>query len=68
MSRPAFTERDVAKALAGARKGGFEVGGVQIDRRTGVITLLPAGTAPAHDAASDLDRELQEFRAGHGDG
>lgn len=39
---PSFTQSDVRRAIAGARKAGFEPGAVEITR-DGTIRLLPIG-------------------------
>jgi CO dehydrogenase/acetyl-CoA synthase gamma subunit (corrinoid Fe-S protein) len=65
MTKPAFTQRDVEKAVAGAQAAGLEVGRVEIDRVSGRIVILPAGAVAVQGDA--LDEELREWRAGHGE-
>lgn len=66
MGKPAFTQRDIEKAVAGCQAAGLEVGRVEIDRDTGRIVILPrSATAVQGDA---LDDELTAWRAGNGDG
>lgn len=48
MARPIFTERAVAKAVAGAIKGGMTVGRVEIDRE-GRISVVAASGGPKSD-------------------
>jgi hypothetical protein len=66
MSRPAFTQRDIEKAVAGCKAAGLEVGRVEIDRDTGRIVILPLSAAAMQ--GDDLERELQAWRAENGDG
>lgn len=39
MTAPAFTERQIEKAVAGAIRGGLVIRSVEVDPRTGRITL-----------------------------
>lgn len=68
MTAPAFTERDVEKAVAGAIKGGFKIGRVEVDRRTGRIILLPEGAPDMQnktvDPKTEIERWLEENGAG----
>ncbi len=57
MPAPAFSERDVEKAVSGATKAGFSIARIDIDRHTGRISLFATGEAPA---ASDPD-EIAEW-------
>lgn len=67
--RAAFRQGDVTRALRGAMKAGIEVARVEIGT-DGKIVVVPGkpvenSAAPSDD---DLDRELAEFEAEHGDG
>ncbi len=58
MTAPArFKQDDVARAVAGAIKGGMSIGSMEIDPN-GVIRIMPAG---AHNASkpNPLDRLLK---------
>lgn len=54
MAVPAFTERDVTKAIVGATKTGLTPTRVDVDRRTGVISLHfgPSTPEPEDEIAS----------------
>lgn len=61
MSAPAFTEADVTKAVTGAQKAGFNVARIDIDRRSGRISLLASmGDMGAPAALSEAD-EIAEW-------
>jgi hypothetical protein len=67
--RLAFRERDVARAIKGARAGGLEVARVEIDHsgpHSRIIVV--AGKPESQTAENDLDAELAEFEARHGQG
>lgn len=57
MSAPAFTDRDVEKAVSGATKAGFAIGRIDIDRHSGRISLFPAGETPPRPA-DEPDAEI----------
>ena len=59
----AFRQRDIARAVRGAEAAGVEIGRLDIDLATGKISIVPAAKLRA---ASDLDQELAEFEARHG--
>lgn len=61
-----FRERDVTRALRATRAAGIEVRRVEIDKH-GKIVLVTSGETPA-PPADDLDTELAEFEARHGQG
>ena len=69
MSRGAqtFKQGDVTKALKGAVNAGLSVKRVEIDKKTGNIILFTGAETPTVPA-DDLDRELAEFEARHGQG
>jgi hypothetical protein len=58
----AFKQRDVARALRGAVAAGMKIARVDIEPNTGRISIVPAGQAKD----SELDVELAEFEARHG--
>jgi len=69
MARPAFTQRDVEKAIAACQARGIEVGRVEISRPTastpGRIVILPARAGPVQ--GDPLVDELATWREGNGD-
>lgn len=64
MAAPAFTDRDVEKAVSGATKGGFAIGRIDIDRRTGRISLFPAGEVPlqAEEPEDEISAWMEDDR------
>jgi hypothetical protein len=68
MSRTAarFTQADVARSIRAAKQAG--AGSVEL-RPDGTIIISLAGAAPiTMSGTDDLDRELSEFEARHGQG
>jgi hypothetical protein len=59
----AFKQRDIARAVRGAEAAGVKIGRVEIEPNTGRISIVPA-SASSNDG--ELDRELAEFEARHG--
>ena len=59
-----FRQRDVVRAIKAATAAGLQVSGVKVDAHTGVIEIVTG--APA--TQNDLDRELADFEARHGQG
>ena len=57
-----FRQSDVTKAIRAARKAGVENVRVEI-AKDGRIVIVTGGAQPVQD---DLDRELEQFRARHG--
>lgn len=64
MASPAFTENDVTKAIAGAKAAGFTPARVDIDRKTGRISLFIDGATPP--AAEEPD-EIGDWLEQHSD-
>lgn len=60
-----FKQQDVTRALRGALAAGVEIQRVEIDKLGRIIVVT--GSSPAA-AVDDLDRELAEFEARHGQG
>ena len=58
-----FRQSDVTKAIRAARKAGVENVRVEI-AKDGRIVSVTGGAQPA--VQDDLDRELEQFRARHG--
>jgi hypothetical protein len=56
-----FKEADLTRALKAARKAGVSVARVDIDPKTGRISIFSDIAA-----VDELDRELADFEAGHG--
>jgi hypothetical protein len=52
-----FKEADIIRAVKGARRGGMDLGRVEIDPSTGRIILVAAGKAET--PTNDLDRWLE---------
>jgi hypothetical protein len=65
-----FRTRDVVRALKAAGAAGLHVTGFKIDTQTGkieVVTGIPQ-VQDSSDRRNDLDLELQEWEAQHGQG
>jgi hypothetical protein len=60
-----FRQADVTRAIRAARAGGVDIGRVEI-ARDGRIVIIASGHPVVQD--DDLDRELAEFEARHGQG
>lgn len=60
MASPAFTTRDVEKAVAGATKAGFTVARIDIDRRTGTISLFTTGEATPVNEVDEIAQWLAD--------
>jgi hypothetical protein len=65
----AFTQRDLTKALKAATAAGLHVVGYKIDPQSGKIEVV-VGERPAQDPGpqDELDRELADWEARHGEG
>ena len=62
----AFKQADVTRAVKGALAAGVAVGKIEVGR-DGKIILFTAHRVPQETAGGDdLDRELAEFEARHG--
>jgi hypothetical protein len=59
----AFKQRDIARAVRGVEAAGVKIGRVEIEPSTGRISIVPASVS-SNDG--ELDRELAEFEARHG--
>jgi hypothetical protein len=67
-SRSTFRQGDVTRAVRAVAAAGVPIARVDVDPQTGTIRVV-IGTPEAQDSTSDdLDRELQEFEAQHGQG
>ena len=62
MAAPAFTDRDIEKAVTGATKAGFSVGRIDIDRKTGRISLFATGEAPVVSENDEIAEWLEDDR------
>ena len=61
-------QADVERALRAAKAVGLEVARFEVDPKSGrIIVVTPAGDKVVSDQG-DLDRELAEFKARHGEG
>ena len=59
-----FRQQDLTKALRGATKAGVNIARIEI-AKDGRIVIISAGAEPSVQDG-DLDRELAEFEARHG--
>lgn len=67
-ARP-FTKADIERAVAGAKRGGMDVGRVEIQLDPVRIIVLPAyPNGAANTPPNNLDSELAAFEACHGQG
>lgn len=66
VSRPpsTFRQRDVTKAVKAVAAAGVGIARVEIDKAGKIIII--AATAPEAAQQSDLDLELQDWEARHG--
>lgn len=60
-----FRQADLTRALKGAMKGGLSVKRVEIDKVGKIILVADEAETVPND---DLDRELTDFEARHGQG
>jgi len=60
MSAPAFTEKDVAKAVAGAKAAGFTVRRIDVNRHTGLISLYEGGETAEPEPADEIANWMTE--------
>jgi hypothetical protein len=64
--RSAFTQSDVIRALKAVIKAGISVGRLEISK-DGKIVVVASSAVSAAVPQDDLDRELSEFEAHHGE-
>jgi hypothetical protein len=62
-----FRQQDVTRAIKGAVAAGVDIARVEIDR-TGKIVIVTGKPLDATSPQDELNRELQEWEAGHGQG
>jgi hypothetical protein len=63
--RPKITQAFVKRSLRGAAEAGIDINKVRVEiAGDGKIILVPSSAVSAHD---DLDQELAEFEARHGE-
>jgi hypothetical protein len=63
--RCSFRQRDVARLVKAARAAGLTVTGVRVDKSGAIEVVIAESAVQPKD---DLDRELAEFEASHGQG
>ena len=64
-----FRQQDVTRALKAAAAAGLHVAGFKIDPQTGKIEVVTGKPIEVSATSSnDLDRELEEWESGHGEG
>ena len=63
----AFRQSDVTRALRGFAQAGIEVGRCEI-AKDGTIIIVPRSAIQQEAPQDDLDRELADFEAKHGEG
>jgi hypothetical protein len=61
----AFKDRDIKRVIRAARAAGLDPTSVEVDPKTGKIKVMGNKAATA-DQQTNLDRELEEFEARHG--
>jgi hypothetical protein len=62
--RAAATQKEIARAIKAAQEAGLKVARVEIDGTK--IIVLTGENIPEPGSSADLDRELAEFEASHG--
>jgi hypothetical protein len=60
-----FKDRDIRRAVKAARASGIDPVAIEVNPRTGAIKVM-GDKAATTEQQSDLDRELEEFDARHG--
>jgi hypothetical protein len=63
MSRSGFKQRDIARAVRGAKAAGIKIARLDIEPNTGRISIVSAGLLASDN---ELDSELAEFEERHG--
>ena len=58
-----FRQQDVTRAIRAAIAAGVDIARIEVDKN-GRIVIVTGGADPA--VQDDLDRELEQFRARHG--
>lgn len=67
--RPTVRQADIERALKAAQAVGLVVGGYEIDSNGRIVVFTADGNAQEPlPVGDDLDRELAEFEARHGEG
>ena len=67
MSRRAeATQREIERAIKAVQNSGLDVGGVEVDGTKIIVLTTGAGPQQSKQTTEDLDRELAEFEAHHG--
>jgi hypothetical protein len=63
----AFRQQDVTRAVKAVVAAGVEIARVEIDK-AGKIVIVTGKALETAGSQNDLDRELQEWEARHGEG
>jgi hypothetical protein len=63
-----FRETDVRRAIKATRSSGIEIARVEIDKNGKIVVVTAKAVDQASRPSDDLDQELAEFEAHHGQG
>jgi hypothetical protein len=63
-----FKERDVKAALRAVQASGLKVERVEVDKDGTIVVVTGSFAGESHALQTDLDQELTEFEARHGEG
>ena len=63
-----FRQTDVTRALKGAEAAGVEVNRIEIDQDGKIVLVTGTNSSEIEIPRDDLDHELAEFEAHHGEG
>lgn len=66
--RCSFRKQDVTRALLGAKAAGIQIHRFEIDKDGKIVVVASGPEEPCSSSQDDLDDELTEFEARHGQG